>query len=240
MKAMIKATIAIAALTTLAACGGGGDDDGGNPVEGFWKGTTSNGANAAVVILENGDAWGIYTQGGRVVGAVNGTASASGNSFTASGLDYSFDDGLIYRSSYSGSITPQSRITATSSLGVSVSLGYDGAYNRAANLAELAGSYAVFGRSGGGYTNGAPMTIAPDGAISVSDRGCSATGRATPRPSGKNVFNITVTFSGVCYISSAPITGIAVLDNTTNPKSVLALGLNAAKNDGLIAIAVAR
>lgn len=240
MKSKVKVLATTAAIVLLTACGGGGDDEGGNPVEGFWKGSTSNGSNAAVVILENGESWGIYTQGGRIVGAVNGTASASGNRFSASGLDFSFIDNRIYSSSYSGTISPQSRIDTVSSLGVSVALSYDGGYNRPANLAELAGSYVVFGRSGGGYTNGAPMTISPDGSILVSDQGCTATGRATPRPSGKNVFNMTVTFSGACYISNAPVSGIAVVDTTTNPKSILALGLNAAKSDGLIAIAVSR
>jgi len=240
MKMLMKTAMAMTVLVGLAACGGGGDDNDGNPVEGFWKGSTSNGANAAVVILENGEAWGIYTQGGQIVGAVNGTASASGSTFSASGLDFSFVENVVYRSTYSGSITPQSRINATSSLGVSVSLGYDGAYNRSANMAELAGSYTVYGRSGGGYTNGAPMTISADGSITVSDQGCTATGRATPRASGKNVFNMTVTFSGACYISNAPVSGVAVVDTTTNPKTILALGLNAAKSDGLIAVAVAR
>lgn len=232
-------SVLILSAISLTACGGGSDGANGS-AEGFWKGSASNGVGAAVVILENGESWGIYTRAGRVVGALNGTASATGEKFSATGLDYSFVENKVYSSAYSGTITPQSRIDASSNFGTTVALAYDGSYNKSASLADIEGTYSVYGRSGGGYTNGAPLTVFADGTISVADNGCRATGRVTPRESGKNVFNMTVTFSGACYISGAPVNGIAVVDTTTNPKTVLALGLNAAKSDGLIAFAVRR
>jgi hypothetical protein len=64
--------------------------------------------------------------------------------------------------------------------------------------------------------------------------GCSAAGTATPRPSGKNIFNVTVTFTGSnCALGNgASTSGVAYYDAAT--RRVLVMAMNAAKSDGFI------
>ena len=57
-----------------------------------------------------------------------------------------------------------------------------------------------------------------------------------PRPSGKNIFNVSVTFTGTnCALGNGTVTtGVGYYDMDT--KRLLVLALNAAKTDGFIYI----
>ena len=58
-----KFMIAASMLTLLSAFGGGGDDistPSAGTAEGFWSGLASNGSNLVLVVLENGETWGLY------------------------------------------------------------------------------------------------------------------------------------------------------------------------------------
>lgn len=67
-----------------------------------------------------------------------------------------------------------------------------------------------------------------------SSQGCSAAGTATLHPSGKNILDVTVTFTGsTCALGNgASTTGIAYYDATT--RRMLVMAMNAAKSDGFI------
>ncbi len=233
----IKMIAALSMAASLVACGGGGDSGPPAPsvtssAEGFWTGTTSNGKQVAAVILENGETWGVYSSGGVLAGAIYGNISSSGNTISGSGLD--FYNGTSHAGTLSGNVAPKSSISFTSSSGVSFSGTYNNEYDQAASLANLAGTYYGYGLSANTSAQYIPVTIASNGAISAGDSNCSATGTASPRASGKNVFDIHVSFNGsYCALGNgAVVNGIAYYEASS--RTMLAMGLNGNKTDGFI------
>lgn len=233
----IKMIAALSMAASLVACGGGGDS--GPPAasvtssaEGFWTGTSSNGKQVAAVILENGETWGVYSSGGVLAGAIYGNINSSDNTISGSGLD--FYNGTSHAGTLSGNVAPKSSINLTSSSGVSFSGTYSNAYEQAASLTNLAGTYSGYGLSARTSAQYIPVTIASNGTISAGDANCAATGTASPRASGKNVFDIQVNFTGnYCALGNgAVVNGIAYYDASS--RSMIAMGLNGNKTDGFI------
>jgi hypothetical protein len=72
----------------------------------------------------------------------------------------------------------------------------------------------------------ATLTVASNGAIAgISSLGCSFTGTITPRPSGKNVFNTTLTFGGApCALPGQSASGIALAYPLANGMTQLLAG----------------
>lgn len=240
----MKQFAALGLTVLLAACGGGGGDDEVPPVqppsaataEGFWSGTASTGVSVALAVLENGETFGVYTTStGSIVGALYGNTSSSGISLSGSGKDFNIPSRTVGTGSYSGTFTAKSRVTVTMSNGSSFSGSYDPTYDQPASLAALAGTFSGIGVSGASPVQSTSVTISPSGAITVpASLGCSASGAATPRPSGKNIFNVTVTFSGSsCALGNgATTTGVIYYDTAT--RRVLVMAMNGAKSDGFI------
>jgi len=232
----------IAALGLVAAmlsgCGGG--DDGAPPAataEGFWGGTTSTGVGVSLAILENGETWGVYTSANTLVGALYGNTTSSGSTFSGSGKDFNIPARTVTSGTYSGTFTAKSKINATLSGGATFTGTYDTRYDQPASLSALAGTFSGQGVSGSSSVQAASVTISTSGAITVpASLGCSATGTATPRPSNKNIFNVTVTFTGTnCALGNGTATsGVAYYD--TASRQVLVMAMNAAKSDGFIYI----
>ena len=103
------------------------------------------------------------------------------------------------------------------------------------SLAAVTGTFSGQGVSGTSPVQTVSVTISPSGAITVpASQGCSAAGSAKPRTSGKNIFDVTVTFTGsTCALGDgASTTGIAYYNATT--RRVLVMAMNAAKSDGFI------
>lgn len=238
MKTMKTRMAAIAASAVLAACGGGGDEGPASPTaEGFWSGSTTTGVGVSLAILENGETWGVYTSGGGIAGALYGNTRSSGSSLNGSGSDFNIPSRTSAPATYSGTFSPKSSISVTTSGGVSFTGTYGTAYDQPASLAAVAGSFSGVGVSGSSPVQGVSVTISPTGAITVpASLGCSASGSAVPRSSGKNIFNVSVTFSGsTCALGNgATATGVAYYDAAT--QDLLVLALNSAKTDGFIYI----
>lgn len=235
----------IAALTItslLAACGGGGDSAppttppaASVSAEGFWTGTASNGVVANVAILENGETWGVYTSRNTLVGALYGVTNSSAGTLSGSGRDFNIPSGSVSAGTYTGTYTPKKTINVAFSSGGTFSGTYDSAYDQPASAATLAGAYSGWGVSGNAPVQSANVTISSSGAITVpASNGCSASGTATPRASGKNVFDVTVTFTGTnCALGNGTVTrGVAYYD--TGSREVLVMAMNPAKSDGFI------
>ena len=76
--------------------------------------------------------------------------------------------------------------------------------------------------------------IGASGNITASGAGCAATGTASPRATGKNIFDVSIAFTGsACALGNGTVTkGIAYFDIHT--KQVLAMALNPTKSDGFI------
>lgn len=233
--------IGLAVVLTACGGGGGGDDAPAAPpapvttAEGFWNGTASTGTTVRVAILENGETWGVYSVGSSIVGALYGQTTSGTGTLSGSGSDFNIPTRTVTQGSYTGTFTPKSRINIRSSNGATFSAEYRTDYDAAPSLAALAGTFSGTGVSGGSPVQNAPVTISSNGTISVpSSLGCSASGTAVPRPSGKNIFNVSVTFSGSnCALGNgARTTGIAYYDAPT--RQLLVMALNSGKTDGFI------
>jgi hypothetical protein len=210
--------------SALTACGGGG----GSPttatvtnavVEGVWSGTSSGGYTLNMLALEDSSAYAMFgTVTGTtfsVVGFDQGTIAVSGNSMSGAVREYLYNGTLTTGSmagtattgtSIAGSTTPAGGVATTFNLTPIATSTYN--YGSAANISDVAGSWT------GSLLNGtsASITIASGtGAIAGTNLGCSFTGTATPRASGKNVFNVSLTFgASPCALPGQTATGIAI------------------------------
>jgi hypothetical protein len=228
-------------IAVLTACGGGGGDASPSApaptvtAEGFWEGPASTGVSVALAVLENGETWGVYTSNGSIVGALYGNTTSSGTSLSGSGKDFNIPSRTVGSGTYSGTFVAKSSINVTTSAGSTFSGTYKTAYDQPASLAAITGTFSGVGVSGTSPVQSVSVTISSSGALTVpSTLGCSAAGTATPRPSGKNILDVTVTFTGTsCALGNgASTTGTAYYDATT--RRVLVMAMNAAKSDGFI------
>lgn len=230
----------LAATVALVACGGGGS---GAPapvaaasasVEGFWSGTASTGPQVSFVVLENGETWGLYASAGSIVGALYGSTSVNGTSVSGSGSDFNLINRTVAAGSFTGTVATKASLNISTSLGTTLNSVYDTSYDQPASLASLAGTYVGQGVTGRTAPQSTTVTVSALGAVSSSGLGCAANGTATPRPTGKNVFNISVTFTGAsCALGNGVVvTGIATFNPAT--RQLLSMAMNPAKSDGFI------
>lgn len=235
----MKQFTVIGLAVLLAACGGGGDSASSTAptvtAEGFWEGPASTGVTAALAVLETGETWGVYTSSGSIVGALYGTTTSSGTTLSGSGKDFNIPSRTVGSGTYSGTFVAKSSINVATSTGSTFSGAYKAAYEQPASLAAVAGTFVGTGVSGASPVQTVSVTISPSGSITVPGTlGCSAAGTATPRASGKNIFDVTMTFTGTaCALGNgASTTGITYYDATTG--QILVMAMNAAKSDGFI------
>ncbi|MGM9487663.1 hypothetical protein [Ideonella sp. YS5] len=233
MQRWVGRMAAYAALAALAACGGGGggggngdDGSGTNPPpaagkpEGAYAGTLTGTVKPwnsfKMVVLENDESWTIY---GNTVddtfyvgGFIHATGVSGAGSFASSGWDYSNDAptqpsmSLSYVAGASiqgsvvypgGSMWLQGTTAATAP--------YD--YEQAASLSSLVGNWNLTA------LDGSPVvaTVAADGTFTSNSDGCISTGTFVSRPSGKNVFNVTLAAGPApCEAPGATSSGIAI------------------------------
>lgn len=240
MHKILKLSAIAVCVTGLVACGGGGSSSTSAPLpaasaaQGVYQGTTSNSKTVDVLVLEDGAFWEIYgvpsgsalAVQGIVAGpstASNGTFSASFNDFLSPGnspISGQASGTYLTGVSLNGTAT-ENGLTTNFNLMAPVQSTYN--YNTAANLASIAGSWS------GGLLNGetATINIQSNGTFSgTSSLGCVFSGTATPRPSGKNVFNISLTFgASPCVAANQTVSGIGLTYPLTNNTNQLIVGL---------------
>lgn len=210
----------------MVACGGGGGDT--TPTasvptaEGVYGGQlTGNTTSTAfeLLVLENGEFWSIYgTQFGNsfgVAGFVQGSGTSSTGSFTSSnGKDFGFAPAVAGTTTAAYNATAKT-ITGTTTSGTS-SVAFGGGpipgslynYDTAASLTTIAGSWSTTSLTGEGIA----LNVAANGSYTaVGTSGCNFSGTITPRASGKNVFNVGITFGAApCALAGQSGTGIAL------------------------------
>jgi hypothetical protein len=227
-------SLALGAL--LSGCGGGGDDSSPSTAEGFWEGNSSTGFLVSLAVLETGETWGIYTStSGALVGGLYGNTSSSESSLSGSGRDFNIPSRTVASGTYSGTLAPKSTMSVTTApAGIRFTGAYRPAYDQPASLAAVAGTFNGPGVSGTSPVQNVSVRVSTSGAVTASMPGCTVTGTAKPRPSGKNIFDVSVTFTGSnCALGSGTATtGVAYYDVTARKLSVMAM--NAAKSDGFI------
>jgi hypothetical protein len=225
----------------LTACGGG---NGGATVtppitttaEGLYTGTVSNGNSIDGIILEDGSYYvlsGFLSAGTLYVsGFSQGTGTSSNGNFSSTNFREFFYDGSVVSGSlnatystnntFSGTITAPGVVNTFTAVSPASS---SYVYNSAAKVSDIAGSWTLSNMKGGAP---AFMNIAANGSFTASSGGCSFSGAITPRPSGKNIFNITATYGAApCTIPGQTVTGIAIdylLANGT--RELIAAGSN--------------
>ncbi len=138
-------------------------------------------------------------------GIVQGTAVASNGNFTSTnGLDFLFDGTVTpvavsgsYRErvSLQGMVTPQA-----GGAPVTFAATYDPAYETPATAAAVMGVWR--GQLPDGVTFS--INVAANGNFTgAGSSGCTFSGSIAPRPSGKAVYNVSVTFAGgVCLLGT--------------------------------------
>ncbi len=225
----------------VVACGGDGGStpevtpETANP-EGFWVGTTSDGSQVHLSVLENGEIWGDFFGKSSINHVLWGHVSKSG--FQLNGGFRKFNR-LIDRflvSEFSGTFYPRDRMDITLADGTHLPMKFETLYDREMDPKRLTGTHA-----GDGGLRGQPLwrpvpLLLPDGelfqgsepiesftanALRVTDSGeahlqtdkdCDASGAILPRASGKNVFDVKLTFRGSeCgIVDGSTFNGIAV------------------------------
>ena len=187
-------------------------------------------------MLENGETWGFYVNSKtNSVGAVFGNTAPNGLQISGSLTDFNFLSRAPIRGAFTGSFQPKNNLNIQITNGPTWPMGYVATYDQPASLASIAGTYSGTGVT---YTSiqTAAITISPSGTVTMpAIGGCSASGSALPRPTGKNVFDVAVTFSGSsCAVGNGTmVRGIAIYSNGT----FVAEALNGSKTDGFFYIA---
>lgn len=187
-------------------------------------------------MLDDTSTWGLYSSGNTIYGAVNGTTVATGNNFSTSGTDFNFATRTATSGTYTGTAVTGATLTATGSNGVTFSGIFNASYNTPANIANIAGTYTGWGITKSTLAQTSIVTISNTGVVSASAINCTVAGTVTPRAGGKNVYNVSTTFSGSnCALGNGTTTtGVAVLDASSGASRLVAITLNSGKSDGYI------
>lgn len=228
------------ASTVLLACGGGGGD-GGTPIspttgalaEGVYGGTLSGNTTSTafeLLVLEKGEFWSMYgTQTDStfgVAGFIQGSGTSVNGSFSSfNSKDFGFAPAVTVTTSATYDATAKT-ITGTIAAGTS-SVAFSGGpiagslynYNTAASLTSIAGVWSTTTIKGEVVT----LTVATDGQYTAAGTsGCQFSGTVAPRKSGKNVFDVTITFGAApCDLPGQSGTGVALVYPITGDKTQL-------------------
>lgn len=236
----LKTISLISSLTLLVACGGGGGTS--VSAEGLWRGTTSTGYSIDVLVLDNNQFWSMFGNRNNngslsVIGFDQGSGRVIGSTFSGSFLETLHtgmtDTGTITattvaNTSLNGSASYSNGTTSTFNLAPPTNTSYD--YNAAANPATIQGNWSGSSLSGAI----ASIDVSPNGSMTGTSNGCSFTGTVTPRTSGKNVFDVSMTFgASPCALPNQTATGMALAYATTNNQTQLLIGaIDSARTTG--------
>jgi hypothetical protein len=220
---MRSASIVIGLSILLTACGGGGGDDSpsGPPItEGAYGGSLTGSAYSAfqLLVLDGGEYWAMYGDESSsqffVAGFVQGTGSSDDGTFS-SGNARDFIEAPAVRGTLSATYTATPTVNGTVSNSTG-SIGFSGGaiagslynYSTPATIATVAGAWSLQSLTGETVS----LNIGSGGTFNATaSSGCNFSGTVVPRPSGKNVFNVSLTFAGApCALPGTSGTGIAV------------------------------
>jgi hypothetical protein len=211
--------------------------------QGLYTGTVTGSRTSTafqMLSLENGDIWALYgdqTGASFVVdGFIQGPTTRSGSNVTSSSIK-DFGSNPAAAASVNGTLTSTSASGTLTSNGTAMTFSGTVAsnsnyvYDTPASLAQIAGAWTLAALDG----TSATVNISSGGGFTGNNAGCAIAGSITPRASGKNVFDVTVTSGAApCREPGTTATGIAVsflLPNSTTRELVVG-GVNAGRTAG--------
>lgn len=226
-------------LTVLAGCGGGGNTGAPSAAtvssfspEGLWSGFTTSGLAFNLAVLENGDTWALYYSGPNILGALQGRATWTTNTFTGTGTEFILPARSVVESRYSGTYTRKTTLQLQTSGGVAVTTSFSPSYDQPTNLAEVAGVYNGQGQTVRSAPAAQRLTVTGTGSFTGGVTDCTVSGVLLPRSPSKGVFNVFINREGTqCPLgSTGTFQGVAIYDATA--RRLITMGLNADKDDG--------
>ncbi|WP_144138298.1 hypothetical protein [Paraburkholderia sp. BCC1884] len=224
-------------LPVLAACGGGGDGKSCTTdlnnlskscvpntsyalPEGIWYGSANSGQSfaAQTIVLESGQYYSVYTQGGSFIWMIEGFMSSANGAFTDSASVGFGLSGAIRAGTLTGNFTSKSAFTATTSLYVlpdTTATGFNGNYNSTYDTSIALGDVARTWSSASGVAPSSTITFAADGTATGTQGACTFTGSFKPRSTGKHLLDGTLNFTGTsCSLNNVSVPVEATVVNS--------------------------
>lgn len=251
----------MAAMTTAIVGGCGGGSSSPPRAEGVYAGTLAGndalGGEMNLVVLENDEYWllDLYSPflcgrdcAGAVAGGLfQGQGTSSNGTFTSSNVvNFQMSTTATGAATISTGTANASYIPSQS-IGGNLNMSYGNltfsgtpmaasryAYDIPATTAAIAGNWSLSNSS----DNNGTLTVDSDGKISGGAGVCSQfAGTIAPRPSGKNVYNVSITYipySTVCPSKGGVYTGIAISYMTSDgvTRRLLLAVLNGTRTSG--------
>lgn len=250
MRKVIEAAAFVALVGMLGGCGGGGDDGDDIPTataEGVYGGelTGSSSGSFQMLILENGEVWAMYgtqiSNAFLVAGFIQGTGSSTNGTFSAGDIrDFGSVPALVGSASATYNAVAKTIAGTISASGSTV--GFSGGpiagslynYDTPAAVSTITGPWTLTSITGESIS----LSVAGSGEFTATSQfGCAFSGSIVPRASGKNVFNVQISFGPPpCALANQAASGIAVAYPLPSGKAQLIVaGTNVARTLGTAA-----
>jgi hypothetical protein len=230
----LLATVAIAALT---ACGGGEDSTSGS-AEGIWGGTTSTGEETVLIVLADGETWGIYgDEADATAGILQGNLASSDGLVSGTLLDFNLTGLGQTNLGIRGTVNSRNAMNLVIASSATLNMGYDRTYDTPASLSTMTGSYRGLALGPGRVDETARVVISGTTITTSSATypDCVGAGTVSLRSGNKAVVDFSIRFEGEgCLVpNNTMISGVAQYSNG----SITAVGLNSGRTQGVLLVA---
>lgn len=249
----VAVALGLAALS-LVACGGGGGDSPAAAItvvapppfptaEGVYGGklTGSSSPDFQLLVLESGEFYTLYGTNSAtsyaVSGFIQGTGISNNGKFNSSNA-IDFGTSPITPLTIDATYVPVTNTISGTAATPRGMVGFSGGpvpnsqyvYSSAAQLSAVTGNWSTTSIDG----TRVPLNIASDGTFTASSQGCAFNGAFVPRPSGKNVFNVTFRFGAApCRLAGQTGSGIALAYPIAGGRTQLLIAAtNSSRSDG--------
>jgi len=218
-----------------------------NPTEGVYGGALVGSVSRAfrMLILENGEFWTIYgaSSSGNIqaYGFLQGNVTSSNGALVSSDIR---DFGVfpVATGSATGSYDAAAGTISGSAQFSSGAVTFNGSpitnlayeYTQPASLSAITGTWGMTASTGDRFA----LNVSASGQFTAtSQAGCSFAGQVAPRPSGKNVYDVSLMFgASPCLLPSQSMRGVALLTRQSDGRVQMSFaGMNSSRSAGLSA-----
>ncbi len=197
--------------------GSGGTTSYTGQAQGVYSGTASSGYSFSTIVLPNDKFFGIYgTVTGNllsVYGMVAGQGTSGNDSLTANVTDY-FYTGQTFTDTLTATDVPGQSVSGTiTESGTAITFNGTALASSSFNYNSAASVSAISGTWNGALLDGVTttVTINSNGTVGGSSSGCSFSGTVAADSSGKNFYDVSITFgASPCAFPNQTATGVGV------------------------------